>query len=259
MKNGEVAMDRDMSLHKTDGVPFGDFGATYVVGETVQPTDQEKSVGSYNWKETFRFSPYCGQFVDGAENAILAFRSTFSNFQRKPILDPVSGLRFPSGEHMYHFYKIPPEDREDRQKILGQPFPIDALKSIRSITKRAFAQEKVRQLWDQANLELMTFIQLVKAKETDTRFAEALKCSGNDFIIEDSSSRHGSAIPDRNWGDNGDGTGLNKLGSAQMKARRFFAKANWQPQEKSIVDYYRSHVEPDLTKYYEAYRDGSIS
>lgn len=233
-------------------------------GALIPAIAQEKGVGNgYNWviaydkKETISQAPGSRivspklegmqQFAKNAhQQAFIAYHGVFSNYQMAPFSDPVEQVQMPSGEHMFHYYKFPPNSTA-RNQILIQGSPDSARITAQSIG----VPPTCLQQWVNCNLKLMVFIQLAKALEASTGFQQGLNGLGNRFIIEDTSLRNGSNSPEKFWGDNGDGAGRNQLGWAQMKAREIINQGHFNQQ--AVVKYFNAEVKPLLNIYYAAY------
>jgi len=233
--------------------------ATHIIGTKVSATDQEiNHLPGYDWKVAYSASGHLGTYASQASNAIISYRGTFSNYQREPfasvhvdaadtLLPPV----FLSAEQMFHYYKFPPSDSRARQAIMQASTPDDARRSAQSNFNARNGKE-----WAKTNRELMVFIQLAKALERKTGLQEALIQSASDFIIEDTSKRNPTKYQEKTWGDNGDGTGENWLGWAQMKARDYInacIQTRGSFTAKDVQDYFTAHVKGGLELYYRGY------
>lgn len=245
-------IDKELSSSNPETIPF--FEALVINSTKIKGTYQEENVGGYDWKEKYSSSPLLNSFAKQAQAAVLACRGTFSNYQKIGFKDPISGKAALSAEHLFHFYKFPPDSAE-RDKILFSATPDQARKTAASLMGNSFGKMTSKgvtlgQLWGEANKNLMVYIQLAKALEPKTKLMHALIDSGAMFILEDTSSRKNGKFPEKFWGDNGDGTGENKLGWAQMEAREYMLQLGAGFSEISVQDYYHAKVKPMLDEYY---------
>lgn len=218
---------------------------------------------AYDWKEKYSVAKDSElvQFAKDAKDAVIADYGILSNFQQIPFYDPNLKRTMPSAEHMFHAYKYPPNTDNRKAVFVAEepkdvlihatghpPFPRVTPKEMEEGTKPHPAQME----WDNVSTNLMVFIQLSKALKNETGLQQELKSTGTDFIIEDTSKRHGTKSPETIWGDNGDGSGLNKLGLAQMKARQIIKEAGGQLTEEVVKKFYEDKVKEPLAAYYAA-------
>jgi predicted NAD-dependent protein-ADP-ribosyltransferase YbiA (DUF1768 family) len=236
---------------------FGKDGLSMRVrGHVIASRVQETPIADYNWKQAYtkkssetdiqRAMPRMQEFVQQADNAVIAYKGTLSNFQRVQFVDPISKKIMPSAEHMFQMYKFS-DNHPSRLSILQQTTPADALTAAKR--HAFFLKDGVLKAWIACNLHLMVFIQLAKALEPSTGLKEDLIASKNDFIIEDTSSKRASQFPEKFWGDNGDGSGNNQLGYAQMMAREIVKDPSFS--EQTAIYYYQTSVLPALKAYYK--------
>jgi predicted NAD-dependent protein-ADP-ribosyltransferase YbiA (DUF1768 family) len=205
-------------------------------------------VNGYNWKQMYQKQAHLKDYAAKATSAVIASLGTFSNDQREPIKDPMSGQAFKSAEQMFHFYKFPSTFQSERHAILQCQDPESARKTAQSNFNASNDQA-----WNGVNKQLMVFIQLTKALKKDTGLLDALNESGDAFIIEDTSKRQHSGFPEKTWGDNGDGTGENWLGWAQMEARSFIQSKGGALTAKEVQEYFRQNVSAKLEEYYTVF------
>jgi predicted NAD-dependent protein-ADP-ribosyltransferase YbiA (DUF1768 family) len=236
---------------------FGnDRNSMRVPGHVIPSNVQEAQIGDYNWKQAYstkareaeiqKAMPRMQEFVQQADSAVIAYKGTLSNFQRKKFVDPISKKEMRSAEHMFQMYKFS-DKHSIRSTILQQATPADALTAAKQ--HAFFLKDGVLKAWIDCNLNLMVFVQLAKALESKTGLKDDLLASGKDFIIEDTSSKRLTRFSEKFWGDNGDGSGNNQLGYAQMVAREIVKDPTFS--EQTVVDFYTQHVKPKLLDYYQ--------
>jgi ribA/ribD-fused uncharacterized protein len=125
----------------------------------------------------------------------------FSNFAPFPIM--LAGERWPTSEHYYQAQKF--EDPAARERIRKARSPMQAAAYGRDPANR------LRPDWERVKDDVMyTAVRAKFAQHTGLR--KRLLATGNAILIEH--TRH-----DRYWGDGGDGTGRNMLGSILMRVR----------------------------------------
>lgn len=125
-----------------------------------------------------------------------------SNFAPYPIV--VKGARWPTSEHYFQAQKF--DDPAVRAKVRAAKTPGEAARLGRSRT------HKLRRDWDSARVEVMRAA--LRAKFTQhASLRELLLGTGDARLVE-----HTDA--DAFWGDGGDGSGRNMLGTLLMELRR---------------------------------------
>jgi ribA/ribD-fused uncharacterized protein len=127
----------------------------------------------------------------------------FSNFALYPI--KIDGKIWQTSEHYFQAQKF--DNKDYQTKIQNAISPQKATELGRS------RKMKIVKNWDKIKDNIM--YDVVKAKFTQyDELKELLLSTQNAKIIEHTEN-------DAYWGDNGDGSGLNKLGKILMKVREF--------------------------------------
>ncbi len=123
----------------------------------------------------------------------------------------VNGVRILTSEHLYQALKFP--DHPDVQmSILSKPSPIHC----KMVAKSKVNREKVRNDWEEVQLEVMEFCLKVKLLWHWVKFGKLLRAAEGKEIVEISSKR------DTYWGkvrSDGGLEGENHLGRLLMKLR----------------------------------------
>lgn len=196
---------------------------------------------------------YANEAQRNNAGAIIAHKGPFSNVDQKSFHDPVTGEIFGSAEHMLHYYKMPPtqQGNQYRQEILTKT-PKGALGHAKSYMNANVQHLDRGTKWGKYNTSLEIYMQLVKASEPSTGLADALKESGDAFLIEDTAYRRAKHNdPEYFHGDNGNGTGQNKLGYSQMVARDIIKQNGGKPlTQQQLIDWFSDNVTPQLQEYY---------
>lgn len=125
-----------------------------------------------------------------------------SNFSRHHVY--MDGKRWPTSEHYYQAMKFP-TDPELQERIRHAKSP--------GIAKRLAWKKNVplRPDWRQARDQVM--LDVLRAKFTQNiELQEQLLETGEEYLVE-------HTYRDHYWGDNGDGSGENKLGILLMQVR----------------------------------------
>lgn len=127
-----------------------------------------------------------------------------SNFHRSSFM--LDGSYWPTVEHYYQAYKFLPHDPDWAEEIRASSGPGTARKLGRS------TEHRMRDDWDDVKDDVM--MRALRAK-----FAHSAACrrvllgTGDEELVEH------TPWGDAYWGDNGDGTGLNRLGELLMQLR----------------------------------------
>lgn len=125
----------------------------------------------------------------------------FSNFAAFPIM--LDGKRWPTSEHYFQAQKFKQSRVKERIRKAGSPMLAARMGRDRSLP--------LRRDWDSARVGVMT--QAVLAKFTQYEDLRGLLLdTGNARIIEHTDN-------DNYWGDGGDGSGRNMLGTVLMRVR----------------------------------------
>lgn len=266
--------------------PFTYLGRRYGNARTVPGTKIDKAhsdvgIGGFNVQESYGYdwSEQYGKnsthktsiwrnsdFADKAKNsnagALIASNGTLSNFQKVKLKKGgfFGSKTFNTAEHILHYYKVPPNQKDYRKNVLKAEGGGAALKAGGK-AKQINDPKNWGEEWGDVSKNLGVYIQLLKASNPDTKMHEVLMNSGDQFIIEDTSYRkeknhqgnQHNLDPEIYWGDNGDGSGDNKLGWCQMEARRIIRQqfGGQMPTAQQVQDYFDQHVEPQLLNYYQ--------
>ena len=123
----------------------------------------------------------------------------------------VNGVRVLTSEHLYQTLKF--RDHPEVQKlILSKPSPIDC----KMVAKSKVNREKIREDWEEVQLEVMEFCLKLKLLSHWIKFGNLLRVTEGKEIVEISSKR------DTYWGKVRSEEGLvgeNRLGKLLMKLR----------------------------------------
>lgn len=215
------------------------------IGEWIEEGMQKVPTKRYNWKTSYIHSSLASMelYARGASQAFIASSGILSNFQQVPFQDPISQKWVKSAAHLFQAYKFP---LKERFKVFTLSTPQEALDYAKT-----HLPNRYKTYWASCSLHLMVYIQLAKALEAKTGLKEHLLETKDAFIIEDTSARRSTAFPERYWGDNGDGSGNNQLGWAQMKARDFIREHEKTKtfNADTVKDYFAIHVKKALESY----------
>ena len=125
----------------------------------------------------------------------------FSNFARYPIL--MDGKSWPTSEHYFQAQKFAGTPHEELVRLASSPMMAAKIGRDRTLPLRSD--------WEHVKDNIM--LDAVRAKfEQWPNLTEVLKRTKGFTIVE-------HTINDSYWGDGGDGTGLNKLGTILMQVR----------------------------------------
>lgn len=132
----------------------------------------------------------------------------FSNFAAFPIV--IDGKIWLTTEHYFQAQKF--HDEAYQEKIRLEPSPMIAARLGRS------RQIPIRQDWEQAKDKIMRLAVTEKVKQHQS-VRDLLLSTGTEDLIEHTKN-------DSYWGDGGDGSGKNMLGTILMEIRAKIQKGN---------------------------------
>lgn len=130
----------------------------------------------------------------------------FSNFAPFPIT--LDGIRWPTTEHYFQAQKF--ENLEYREKIRGATSPMQAARLGRD------RKQKLRRDWESVKVGIMRAAVVAKFTQ-HAELRDLLLSTVNAKIVEHTEN-------DDYWGDGGDGTGKNMLGTILMDVREQLLK-----------------------------------
>lgn len=142
-----------------------------------------------------------------SEQKVIKFYETikpygcFSNFSKYPI--QLQGKIWPTSEHYFQAKKF--EGTEHEEMLRLAPTPMEAARMGRD-RSRPFRSD-----WEQVKVSIMHEAVMAKIEQHQI-VRDILLSTGNCLLIEHTKN-------DSFWGDNGDGTGQNKLGQILMQIR----------------------------------------
>lgn len=153
------------------------------------------------------------ELYEHRENVIVFYKTgddfgIFSNFYSSGIY--AQGKYWPTVEHYFQAQKFCNE--LIKEKIRKFSSPMDAAKEGRS------RNNKLREDWEKVKDNVMRFAVLEKFKQNDDARAILLSTE-NHLIIE-------HTVNDNYWGDGGDGSGKNMLGTILMETRELLSSSN---------------------------------
>lgn len=145
------------------------------------------------------------------ESVILFYRTgddfgIFSNFYSRGIC--VQGKYWPTVEHYFQAQKF--RDELVKEKIRSFSSPMDAAKEGRN------RNNKLREDWEEVKDTIMRFAVLEKFRQNNDA-KTILLSTGDSLIIE-------HTVNDSYWGDGGDGSGKNMLGTILMETRKLLSQ-----------------------------------
>lgn len=152
----------------------------------------------------------------------------FSNFSRHSVI--VDGVTWPTSEHYFQAQKF--LDKADVEAILEAPTPFVAAQIGRE-RNRSFRQD-----WENVRDEVMLNVLRVKFVQ-HTELREILVSTQGVQLVEHTKN-------DRYWGDGGDGTGQNVLGTLLEKVRAELATTD----SRFIVPPWVEHPDIDVSDMY---------
>ncbi len=126
----------------------------------------------------------------------------FSNFAAYPIT--IKGKVWPTSEHYFQAMKF--NDNSYREKIRKNSSPMNAARLGRS------RKIKIRQDWENVKENIMLEAVMAKFTQYD-ELRKLLLSTGEAKLVEHTDN-------DTYWGDGGDGSGKNRLGSILMQVRK---------------------------------------
>lgn len=131
----------------------------------------------------------------------------FSNFAKYPV--EIDGKVWPTTEHYYQAMKFVNVNAQEAIRNLDTP------KEAAS-AGRSSGFGPIKEDWDVARIGVM-FVALTEKFKQHPALAELLLSTGHEVIVE-------HTVNDRFWGDAGDGTGQNMLGTLLMLVRENLRK-----------------------------------
>ncbi|MBP1995716.1 NADAR family protein [Paenibacillus eucommiae] len=142
-----------------------------------------------------------------SEQKVIKFYETnkpygcFSNFAKYPI--EIQDKVWPTSEHYFQAMKFAGTEHEEQLRLA--PTPMEAAKMGRDRTR------PLREDWENVKVGIMQEAVMSKIEQHQT-VRDILLSTGDCLLIEHTKN-------DAFWGDNGDGTGANKLGLILMQIR----------------------------------------